>query len=348
MLVRLSAACAVVLLLSAAVHAQLAQVPLTNADVLEMVKAGLPETTIVKSVQTSATSFDVSPASLIALHQDGVSQKIMDAMLAASSRPPARSPMLPPARTPAAAPAAAARSTPGPTSAAAAAPFAVTVGDQSLAVERTRLSQTAARAKSLGSLAKDRLMDEALRSGLNSAAAEAGSAVGRQVISHAGGIVGSMVSTAMKTQSKRMTYVWAVAGTASPTILPREPSTFDVTLAATSGVRADEYSPAIVRLTPAANGFRLIGATEGVADAASRSAVDWPVYSSFIEDRVRVAVTSAGPAAWRLAIAGPLEPGEYAVVLRPIAKNKQFRGQDVARNQGDGAVFNAVSSFALR
>jgi len=55
--------------------------PLTNADVVAMVKAGLGESTIVLAIQHSASDFDTSPQALIALKNEGVSQKVLDAML---------------------------------------------------------------------------------------------------------------------------------------------------------------------------------------------------------------------------------------------------------------------------
>ena len=55
--------------------------PLVNGDVLEMVKGGLPESTIVGAIQTNPSNFDVSPAALIALNKAGVSETVMNAML---------------------------------------------------------------------------------------------------------------------------------------------------------------------------------------------------------------------------------------------------------------------------
>jgi len=56
--------------------------PLTNADVIKMVKAGVPESAIVDSIQSSSAKFDVSPDALLNLHQAGVGQKVLDTMLA--------------------------------------------------------------------------------------------------------------------------------------------------------------------------------------------------------------------------------------------------------------------------
>jgi hypothetical protein len=43
-----------------------------------------------------------------------------------------------------------------------------------------------------------------------------------------------------------------------------------------------------------------------------------------------------------------LQPGEYAVALRPINKDKKFSGTSVSQNTGDGLFFNSVWSFELQ
>ena len=59
--------------------------PLRNSDVVEMFKAGLPESTIVLSIQRSRSDFDVSPEALIKLKKEGATEKILDAMLRSDS-----------------------------------------------------------------------------------------------------------------------------------------------------------------------------------------------------------------------------------------------------------------------
>ena len=58
------------------------QKPLTNADVLRMVKAGVPESAIISSIQSTNCNFDLSPDALVVLHRAGVSQKILEVMMA--------------------------------------------------------------------------------------------------------------------------------------------------------------------------------------------------------------------------------------------------------------------------
>jgi hypothetical protein len=59
--------------------------PLTNNDVVQMVKAGLPESTILLSVRNSPANFSTAPADLIALKKAGVSQPVLDAIVTRSS-----------------------------------------------------------------------------------------------------------------------------------------------------------------------------------------------------------------------------------------------------------------------
>ena len=55
---------------------------LTNADVINMVKAGVPQSAIVTSIQSTPTQFDLSPNGLGSLRRAGVSQAILGAMQA--------------------------------------------------------------------------------------------------------------------------------------------------------------------------------------------------------------------------------------------------------------------------
>lgn len=60
--------------------------PMSNDDVVTMVKAGLPDATVISAIHAQETNFDDSASALVNLKKQGVSSKIMDAMLAASSK----------------------------------------------------------------------------------------------------------------------------------------------------------------------------------------------------------------------------------------------------------------------
>jgi hypothetical protein len=63
----------------------LAQAPadqvLTNTDIVKMMKAGLPESIILREIQMSKTDFGTNPAALIELKKQGASEAILGAVL---------------------------------------------------------------------------------------------------------------------------------------------------------------------------------------------------------------------------------------------------------------------------
>lgn len=67
-------------LISVLLVAQRSQAPITNADVLKMVKAGTPEVEIVKAMQSRSAKFDLSPEALLALQREGAGQNVLKAM----------------------------------------------------------------------------------------------------------------------------------------------------------------------------------------------------------------------------------------------------------------------------
>jgi hypothetical protein len=68
------------------------QVPLTNDDVVKMVGAGLTESTIVQVIQKVPAKFDTSPDALIKLKEQGVTAKIIEAMVATKTTPSSSTP----------------------------------------------------------------------------------------------------------------------------------------------------------------------------------------------------------------------------------------------------------------
>jgi hypothetical protein len=81
------------LFLMLAMSGQSSKKALTNSDVVDMVHAGLGESTVILSIKNSGTNFDTSPHGLIELKKSGVSQNVMDAMLAAANTSPGAAPV---------------------------------------------------------------------------------------------------------------------------------------------------------------------------------------------------------------------------------------------------------------
>ena len=70
-----------------AVVAQNARAPVTNTDVLSMTKSGLGEQTIILAIQQGPTALDTSPQALVELKKAGVTDGVLNSMLAASKNP---------------------------------------------------------------------------------------------------------------------------------------------------------------------------------------------------------------------------------------------------------------------
>jgi hypothetical protein len=328
--------------------AQQAPKPLTNDGVIEMVQAGLSESVIVAAIQSSPAHYDISTDGLIKLKKAGVTADEMKAIIAAQQPVAAAgSAAISPEKTNSGA----AKDTPP------AAPvsrwempsvYVLTMRSaQELPREKTQLAETKTKPHSLASLAGDSALTQGMQSGVNDVAWDAAththSGVGGSAVLQAGNIFGGMMGHRQAT----VTYVWGTPGRASPNVLQTSTPKFEVNFAKAPGVNPDEFAPEIVRLTPAQNTCRLVGATQGKEDARSDNAADWEIYSAFIEDRVPVNLEKLSSGDYNVSPQTPLLPGEYAAVLRPIAKDKKFSGGDVARGQGAGLMFNAVWTFQI-
>ena len=65
--------------------------PMTNEDVIKMVKGGLGEATVIQSIDAAEPGFDTSPDGLVRLKQGGVSDNVIQRIIARKSGAPAAS-----------------------------------------------------------------------------------------------------------------------------------------------------------------------------------------------------------------------------------------------------------------
>ena len=325
---------------------QTQKAPVTNADVVKMKQAGLSESVVVATIQANPGNYDISPDGLIALKKAGATDAEINAIVSVAS-----------GGSTAGGGAANSTGTAGNANSAGAplAPrFQMPVvaviqngAPQPLPLEKTQLAETKTKPTSMASLASDSVLAQGIQAGVGdvttAAAYHMGSYAGSSAVQQAGNIFGGMVTRKKPT----VTYVWGVPSPASTNVLQTLTPQFSVTFARTPGVNPDDFEPAIVRLTPAQNTCRIVGATEGKEDARSSSTADWQVYSAFLEERVATSQEKVNPGEYKISAMAALFPGEYAIVLRPVSKSKKFSGGDVARAQGDGFMFDAVWSFQI-
>jgi hypothetical protein len=323
--------------------AQQPKKPLTNDDVIAMVHKKLPESVILSAIQSGPSTFNTSTNELIRLNAAGVTEKELDAMLAAS-RDASSSGGSSIAKESSNSPAEAM-----PPSKSRMPRLMVTQGSstQELKLEKTQLAETKTKPSSMKALAADSAVTQAMQAAVNtatySAATHMNSGIGGSAVQQAGSIFSGVISH----RTPSVTYVWGVPSPNSSNILKIAKPSFAVDFSRTIGVTADEYEPAIVKLTPAQNTCRIVGATQGKEDVRSTPAADWQMYSHFLEERVATTAQKLGPGKYKIAANSELVPGEYGIVLRPVSKGKKFSGGDVARAQGDGLMFDAIWTFQI-
>lgn len=320
--------------------AQQNQTALTNNDVIKMVKSGLPAPTIVNAIEANDTNFDVSANGLIALQQAGVPQTVMNAMLSAA----AKKRNAPAAAQPAAAASSAPEALPG------GGHFSVSVvqgGSAQLPREKTQLAQTKTKASSLGALSSDSAVNQAYQAGVNVAAWQAWEHGGGYGSYSGVSAAGSVMSGIMGHRKPTVTYVWALPGPTSSNTVGSSPA-FEVTFTEIPGINESEYEPAIVKLTPTTNNWRLVGASQGKADSMQDASANWQIYSGYVEEKVPAKANQLGTGHVQISPAAPLAAGQYGVVLRPRNKSKRFAGADVAKDQGEGMIFDSVFSFTVK
>ena len=317
--------------------------PLTNDDVIAMVRKKLPESVIVSAIQAGPGKFNTSTNELIRLNAAGVTEKELNAMLAASGKGSSSA---------ASAPAAAnsdqsAESMPASKSRMPRATVTQAGSTQELKLEKTQLAETKTKPSSMKTLAADSAMTQGMQAGVNTvtygATSHMNSGVGGSAVQQAGSIFSGMMSH----KSQSVTYVWGVPGPASGNLLKTTKPAFNLDFSRVVGVKPDDYEPAIVKLTPAQNTCRIVGATQGKQDVRSSPAADWQMYSHFLEERVASTPQKLGSGKYKIAANSELVPGEYGIVLRPVTKDKKFSGGDVSRAQGDGLMFDAIWTFQI-
>jgi hypothetical protein len=64
-----------------------AQPPMTVADVVHMAQTGVDDQVIISSIRNSGTAFKLAANDIVSLHQQGVSNRVIQAMLDSSKKP---------------------------------------------------------------------------------------------------------------------------------------------------------------------------------------------------------------------------------------------------------------------
>jgi hypothetical protein len=376
----------VLTLMSSLSLAQQKAAPLTNDDILQMTKGGLQESTIVSAIQAGDTNFDLSVQNLLALRQAGVTDKVLDAMLAAQSKKkatvaaepvensssvpsggisPSAMPMgftpqtmanLPPAARQQMMAAMSQMSrmggmpammnglTPGGGASellsAEQLPKVTLVNGADKKLMANSMAQIAASTTKggykTGSSAGSMLTSLASQ-GLSFAAIGAGP--GAMMAAPALGMMTGMLGGHHSTPTT--TYVWALPARSSALLLETATPKFELEFSEIVGLDPDSYEPVIVSLKQSKDNYRLVGASKAKMDFMGGGNSD----SMIDELRMPSKLTHMDRGKVEIEASSSLPAGEYGVVLRPVKKHKQKKGQ--SQSGAEQALFYSVWDFSV-
>jgi hypothetical protein len=300
-----------------------------------MAEAEFSDSTIIAAIDANDVEFDLSPRALVALKAAGVSEPVIEAMLAASAE-----------KNRAVEPAAAAA--PGETQASAEYAKLTEMIEQLAA--RQEAAERARRAPEPPASRADPtprvwLVQDGNRAAVAPTIAQVALAGGsgkrgermknlqglaNQALAFANPGISGIATTlgSLFRPDEERTAVWALAATQSSRVLDIAP-VFEIDYAHIPGVDPEKYRPAIVQLVPTSDNYRLVAAAE--TDASTKATPRGPI----IEENVTIESARLDRGRYRVTPKGALGPGEYALVLRPVPETGRHRRRDSEASLGE-------------
>lgn len=155
-----------------------------------------------------------------------------------------------------------------------------------------------------------------------------------------GAIAGSVIGMIGHRGDSKPSYhmISALAAQHSAMKLATTSPVFDLNYADTPGIDPDAYMPVLLKLTVTKDNWRLVSA----CDSSDPAAI--PPNAKIVEDRVATAsVRTVGRGRALITLQHPLDPGEYGIVLRPIAGVPDDAFQRVLTTVWDFSVPNGTA-----
>jgi hypothetical protein len=148
----------------------------------------------------------------------------------------------------------------------------------------------------------------------------------------------------MRPGAPKVTYAWGLPGRNSSRTLNDINPIFELTYGGIPGVDPDAYEPEVLKLVQTKDNYRLVGATQMKMTAKNMRGGGGPENGKWIsEDRWPSHCDKEERGFYVLRVDSPLEPGEYAVVLRPV---KGYKGTSSGLG-GHAQVFYSVWDFSI-
>ena len=369
---RSTAGFVLLLIVGLGAYAQQAKHALTNQDIGNLVKQGFSDEVIVAMIEANDTAFDVSIGGITALKDAGISNKVMEAMLKAEAKNRAGGNNLAatpsgsePASNPAPVPTVPMPSMSGMAGGAYAQqmmamamssaggggmldtkqlpPLTLVSSDPHRLVKPSiaQIAHTETKGDGMpgaGSQATGMLMGlgrQALSFGAIGGGMFAGPGAGMAM-----GMMGGLGGMGHHHGPPKVTYVWALPGAQSALVLSEIKPRFEMSFGNLLGIDPDAYEPQLVKLVNSKDNWRLVGATKTPMGQMGTEA-----YEKVTEARIAVKYVRLGRGQVQIEPKQPLEPGQYAVVLRAIHPGKRSSG-----SLGGGAetsIFFSVWDFSV-
>ena len=325
------------LVLVASAAAQSSKAALTNDDVKQMLSSGLTDDVVVQAISANDVHFDVSPTGLLALKKANVSDKVIQAMLAAESKK---------------------REATAQRITAAVAPPAANPGVQrGMALfnpnvpmpNEQGLTGEVQLPKVTVIIDNKRLpMDPSgteITSGKGKGSSAAGSVLkgfGKTLL--IAGNMGGLPVPSGKGRGMGMPNVgrtWALPGRSSAFAIQSESPKFEIEFGDIPGVDPDGYEPVLLKLTPTKDNWRLVSTSKDKFDKHGNDTRSDKIKP---EDKVALTLNSLGRGHIIVAPAAELTAGEYGLILHPKKSEKEYAG---VTNANADAIFYSVWDFSL-
>jgi hypothetical protein len=156
--------------------------------------------------------------------------------------------------------------------------------------------------------------------------------------------MGSGFMPGMRPGAPKMTYVWGLPGLKSSRIFDQTNPMFELNYGGIPGVDPDAYEPVVLKLFQTKDNYRLVGATQIKMTAKNMRNGSSPENGKWIsEERWPSHVDKEERGFYILHVDSTLEPGEYAVVLRPV---KGYKAASSGLG-GHAQVFYSVWDFSV-
>jgi hypothetical protein len=148
----------------------------------------------------------------------------------------------------------------------------------------------------------------------------------------------------MRPGAPSLTYVWGLPGRKSARELLNQDPIFELSYGDIPGVDPDAFEPAILKLVQTPDNYRLVGATRTKMNTKNMMSGNGPENGKWLaEDRWPTRVYKEERGFYVLRLDQPFEPGEYAVVLRPV---KGYKASPSGLG-GHAQVFYSVWDFSV-